>query len=170
MKSLVNSIYVAATLVLIPVSLPAQNEADKPTSRLKLGQIEGDVQYSKLTPSLLHFVGRITLTSDEYDLAAEDIKVFLHPGKGGASSKSAIEKATADGNSGKQVDVHVRRPLQSEAYEILADHAVYLPGPVAPRLRPDGFYRPCHCQLALRLSGRAVCGDNGQGHVAAGAG
>ncbi len=34
--------------------------------------------------------------------------------------------------AGKQVDVHVRRPLQSEAYEILADHAVYLPDTSRP--------------------------------------
>ena len=170
MKSLVRSIYVAAALALIPVSLPAQSEADKPASRPKLGQIEGDVQYSKLTPSLLHFVGRITLTSDEYDLAAEDIKVFLHPGKGGASGKSAIEKAMADGNADKQVDVHVRRPLQSEAYEILADHAVYLPDPSRPGYGQMDFTG--HVIVNSRsgfLVGPSVA-IMGQGHAAAGAG
>ena len=126
------TLLLSAALGLTPFALPAQTDPGKPAGSLKIGHVEGDVQYSKLTPSLWHFVGRITFTSDNYDLAAEDIQVFLLPGKGGKAGASSLEKVTADGAADKQVDVHVRRPLQSEAFEILSDHAVYVPDKARP--------------------------------------
>lgn len=114
----------AALAASVPPSLFAQGGAGSVTSKTKLGRIEGDVQYSKLTPDLWHFAGHIKITSQEYDLAAEDIKVFFLPGKAGTP-----DRATADGGpaTGGQVDVHIRRPLESQAYEIKSDHAVYRP-------------------------------------------
>jgi lipopolysaccharide export system protein LptA len=115
----------------VPPSLFAQGGAGSVASRTKLGRIEGDVQYSKLTPDLWHFAGRIKITSQEYDLAAGDIKVFFLPGKAG---RSTLDRATADGGpaTGGQVDVHIKRPLESQAYEIKSDHAVYTPDDTRP--------------------------------------
>lgn len=116
-----------ASLTLSVMSaLSAQNGANKSTSGPRLGQINGHFEYSKLTPSLWHFVGTLGITSEEYDLAAGDIKVFFLPGKAG---RSTLDRATADGSpaTGGQVDVHVKRPLESQAYEIKSNHAVYTP-------------------------------------------
>ena len=121
----------SALLVSVTSGLPAQNDAGKPAPGSKLGLITGHFEYTKLTPSLWHFVGGIGINSKEYDLAASDIKVFFLPGKAG---QSALDRATADGSpaAGKQVDVHVRRPLERQAYEIKSDHTVYTPDATRP--------------------------------------
>lgn len=112
-------------------AVSAQSNAGKSASGPRLGRINGHFEYSKLAPSLWHFVGPIGITSEEYDLAAGDIKVFFLPGKAG---RSTLDRATADGGpaTGGQVDVHVKRPLESQAYEIKSDHAVYTPDDTRP--------------------------------------
>jgi len=125
----------AALLALAPLALSAQ-DAPKPGPQagLKLGRVEGDVQSSALTPALWHFVGHVTITSDDYDLAAHDIKVHFKTGKGLTAGASTLINATAEGDPGAGVPVvvHLRRPLESQSYEIRADHAVYTPSAAAP--------------------------------------
>lgn len=122
----------AALLALAPLALSAQ-DAPKPGPQagLKLGRVEGDVQSSSLTPALWHFVGHITITSDDYDLAAHDIRVHFKTGKGLTPGQATLINATAEGYpaGGVPVVVHLRRPLESQSYEIQADHAVYTPSP-----------------------------------------
>jgi len=122
-----------ALLALAPLALSAQ-DAPSPKSSLKLGRVEGDVQQSALSPALWHFVGHITITSEDYDLAAHDIKVHFKTGKGKTAGASTLINAVAEGDPGAGVPVvvHVRRPLESQSYEIRADHAVYLPIAAAP--------------------------------------
>ncbi len=122
------SIATVVALALSPFALSAQTDPDKPAGKLKFGKVEGDVQYSKLTPSQWHFTGHIKVTSDAYDLAAEDLKMYFLPGKGGKISLSTLEKATADGDAQHQVEARIEQPLEKiSAYEILSDHAVYTP-------------------------------------------
>lgn len=124
-----------ALLALAPLALSAQDApASGPKAGLKLGRIEGDVQQSALSPALWHFVGHITITSEDYDLAAHDIKVHFKTGKGKTAGASTLINAVAEGDPGAGVPVvvHVRRPLESQSYEIRAEHAVYLPIAAAP--------------------------------------
>jgi len=121
----------AAFTASVTSVLSAQTEAGKSGSGPRLGRINGRFEYSKVTPNRWHFMGNIGITSQEYDLAAGDVKVFFRPDKAG---RSTLERATADGGPtmGGQVDVHIRRPLESQAYEIKSDHAVYMPDDARP--------------------------------------
>lgn len=106
--------------------LPAQTDPNQSVSRVAVGKVEVDFQYGKLTPGLWHLTGRVKMTTENYDLAGEDLKVIFTNGKTGTS---ALAKATADGNpaAGVQVVANIRQPLQGQAYVITADHAVYTP-------------------------------------------
>ena len=95
------SVAMVVALALFPFALPAQTDPDRHAAKPKFGKVEGDVQYSKLTPGLWHFMGHIKITSEEYDLAAEDVKVFFLPNKGGKISLSSLDRATADGDSAR---------------------------------------------------------------------
>ena len=106
--------------------LLAQTDPDKTASRVSVGKVDVDFQYGKLTPGLWHLIGRVKMTTENYDLTGEDLRIVFAGGKAGAS---ALAKATADGNlaAGIQVHANIRQPLQGQAYVITADHAVYLP-------------------------------------------
>jgi len=109
---------------LLP-TLPAQSGAAP-----HIGQVDVSFQNAAIMPGVWHLTGRVTLTSDQYDLAAEDVKVLFSPGIKGAAS--SLRQATATGSPAHQVIAHIRRPLESETFEIYADRAVYLPEPSRP--------------------------------------
>ena len=122
-------------LVTAPLALSAQERAARSGPSLKFGKfgkVTAVVQSSFLTPLLLHLIGSIRVTSEQYDLTAGDVKIYFPPKKGRSAGQPPLDRATADGGPGGQVDVHVRRPLESESYEILADHAVYVPDKAKP--------------------------------------
>jgi len=121
----------ACLAALLTSAGSAQDDAGKSAPGPRLGRINGHFEYSKLAPNLWHFVGQIGITSEEYDLAAGDIKVYFQTGKAG---KSLLNRATADGGpaTGGQVDVHVKRPSESQSYEVKSDHAVYTPDDTRP--------------------------------------
>lgn len=114
------------TVFLAIFGMPGMAQTGKSNTGLKVGKVDVDFQYGNLTPSLWHLTGRVKMTTEDYDLAGEDVKVYFAPGKTGASG---LKRATVDGSpaGGKQMVAHIRQPLQSQAYEIFADHAVYLP-------------------------------------------
>ena len=71
------------------------------------------------------------MTSEDYDLAGEDVQGFFdicHPVANPMLKSAVIEGDLA---AGRQVIAHIRQPLQGQAYEIFADHAVYVPETVA---------------------------------------
>lgn len=101
------------------------------TSSLKVGTVNLDARSAQLQPGLLHLKGQVKMTSEDYDLAGEDVKVFSSLGAGG---KETLKNAVVEGNlkAGQQVVAHIRQPLQGQAYEIFADHAVYTPDASRP--------------------------------------
>ena len=106
--------------------------AQSASSRLNVGTVNVDFQKATLTPGLWHLMGQATITSDNYDLNAADIKVYFAPGS--KTGASGLRQAVAEGGTspGSQVIAHIRRPLESETYEIYSDKAVYLPEPSRP--------------------------------------
>ena len=127
MHKLSSTFFIFAGLLLASLSsAPAQTDPDKPAARVSLGKVDVDFQYGKLTPGLWHLIGRVKMTTENYDLTGEDLSIVFAGGKAGASS---LAKATANGNpaAGIQVHANIRQPLQGQAYVITADHAVYLP-------------------------------------------
>ena len=106
--------------------LPLLAQTDKPAARVSVGKVDVDFQYGKLTPGVWHLIGRVKMTTENYDLTGEDLRIVFAGGKAGAS---ALIKATADGNPAAGIQVHaaIRQPLQGQAYVITADHAMYLP-------------------------------------------
>lgn len=126
--------YAVATVLGLSLlsTLPAQTspEAGK-TGSLKVGTIDIVAQSAQGQPGFLHLKGQVRMTSEDYDLAGEDVQVFSSQPAGG---KSALKKAVIEGNlkAGQQVVAHVRQPLQGQAYQIFADHAVYSPDASRP--------------------------------------
>lgn len=119
----------------LPFALSAQTGPDAgKTGGLKIGTVDLVARSAQYQPGFLHFKGQVKMTSENYDLAGEDVKVFSTqpPGGGGAVLKNAV----VEGNlkAGQQVVAHIRQPLQGQAYEIFADHAVYTPD----KSRPSG--------------------------------
>lgn len=123
----------AALAAFAAASLPAQTAAVKSSSSLNVGQVNVDFGKSALTRGLWHFSAGVKMTSEQYDLTAQEVVAAFAPGPGG---KAALQKATAEGSPGKnvQVDAHIRQPLEGRAFEVLADHAVYVPD----KSRPNG--------------------------------
>jgi len=119
-------LFSAALIPAVLSPLTAQADPEKPASRVSVGKVDVDFQYGKLTPGLWHLTGRVKMTTENYDLTGEDLRILF---AGGKSGTSALAKATADGNpaAGIQVHANIRQPLQGQAYVITADHAVYLP-------------------------------------------
>ena len=130
-KQIFTLVLTAALLPAALLPLPAQTDPDKPAARVSVGKVDVDFRYGKLTPGLWHLTGRVKMTTDNYDLAGEDLRLVFAGGKGGAS---ALVKATADGSAaaGIQVVATIRQPLQGQEYVIHADHAVYLPDSSRP--------------------------------------
>ena len=110
---------------LVPLSLPAQ-QAGKTDSSLKIGTVNVSFGGFFLTGSRARFSAGVRMTSEQYDLMAEDVQATLAPAKGG---HGGLTKATAEGSQAKktQVVAHVKQPLEGKDVEIFADHAVYVP-------------------------------------------
>lgn len=120
------SLFFAALTPAVLPPLSAQTGPEKRASRVSVGRVDIDFQYGKLTPGLWHLIGRVKMTTENYDLTGEDLRIVFAGDKSGAS---ALAKATADGNpaAGIQVHANIRQPLQGQTYVITADHALYLP-------------------------------------------
>lgn len=119
-------------------ALPAQTQSENgpetgKAGGLKVGTVFLDAQSAHYQPGLAHLKGRVKITSDDYDLAGEDVKVFTTlPSRGKPMLKNAVVEG--DLAAGRQVIAHIRQPLQGQAYEIFSDHAVYVPD----KSRPGG--------------------------------
>lgn len=106
--------------------------AQSDTAKLHVGKVDIVFDKATYTPSLLHLMGHAKMTSDDYDLYAADIKAYTLPGS--KTGASGLQQAIAEGGAtpGSQVIAHIRRPLQSEDFEIDSDRAVYLPDSTRP--------------------------------------
>lgn len=112
--------------------LDAQKAAP-PASSLKIGAVNIGFGGFSLKGSQGRFSSGVRLTSAQYDLAAEDVQAVFASRQSG---HSGLTGATAEGSRAKktQVIAHVKQPLQGDAFEIHADHAIYVP----EYGRPDG--------------------------------
>ena len=113
-------------LVLSPAARAQNNAAPH------IGKVDVRFDEASLTPGAYHLTGHVVMTSDDYDLTAEDVKIVSSPASNTKKAASSIRQATATGTPAKQVVAHIRRPLESETYEIYADRAVYQPDSSRP--------------------------------------
>ena len=113
---LVSALFWAA----LPLGTYAQNDTSKPN--VGTAKIYADKTIS--TPTLVHLVGHASVTSENYDLLAADIKAYL---PSGSRAGAGVKEAVAEGKPGLQVIAHIRQPLQSASYTINSDRAVYQP-------------------------------------------
>ena len=117
-----------AAVFVCTASFPAWSASGKPASGLQLGA--GKVAFGKISllGDRLHLYQGVQLTSEQYDLTAEDVNALLGAAKGGP------KRVTATGSLAKktQVDAHIRQDLSGEAFEIFADKAVYVPEAARP--------------------------------------
>ena len=134
--SLTSTLSAALGLSLLS-ALPAQTGPDAGKSgglkagAIKVGTVDIVARSAQGQPGLLHLKGQVKMTSENYDLAGEDVQIFSSQPAGG---QSALKKAVIEGNlaAGQQVIAHIRQPLQGQSYQIFADHAVYLPDASRP--------------------------------------
>ncbi len=121
------------SLLLLAALVPAVHAQTDATTTIHVGKVDMDYDKATLGPSFAHLIGHVKITSEDYDLSAADIKLYSTPGS--KSAASGLQRAVAESGSvpGSQVVAHIRRPLQSEEFEIDADRAVDLPGPSRPR-------------------------------------
>ena len=103
----------------------AQNDTAAP----KIGTVNVDFDKAVLNPALWHLTGHAKITSDNYDLAAADIKVTF--ASGAKPGVSGLREAVAVGGD-TQVIAHVRQPLQSTSYTVNSDRAVFSPDTSRP--------------------------------------
>jgi hypothetical protein len=123
------------TAALVP-ALHAQSD----TAKIHVGTVNVDFDKAMINPSLWHLMGHAKMTSDDYDLYAADIKVYFVPASkagskpGSKAGASVLSQAVAEGGAtpDSQVIAHIRRPLDSAAFEIYSDKAVYLPDSKRP--------------------------------------
>ena len=117
--------------MLLAALLPAAL-AQTDTAKIHVGEVNLVFDKATDTPSFLHLMGHVKMTSDDYDLYAADIKAYTQPGS--KSAASGLQQAVAEGGAtpGSQVIAHIRQPLQSEEFEINSDQAVYLPDHTRP--------------------------------------
>ena len=122
---------ILAGSLLLTLVLPAAF-AQSDTAKLHVGTVNVDFQKATLTPGLWHLMGHAKITSDNYDLNAADIKITFAPGS--KTGASGLRQAVAEGGAAPnmQVIAHIRRPLESETYEIYSDKAIYLPDKTRP--------------------------------------
>lgn len=105
-------------------ALPPTARAQNDTPKLSIGTAEIYADKTISTPTLVHLVGHASVTSENYDLLATDIKAYL---PSGSSTGAGVKEAVAAGSPSLQVIAHIRQPLQSASYEVHSDRAVYLP-------------------------------------------
>lgn len=132
-------VLMGALLGLTPLTLFAQKagiqkagiQKTNKTTTLKIGAVNISFGGSFLRVNRLHFLAGVQMTSAQYDLMAEDVQATLSSPKSG---HTGLAGATAEGSAAKktQVIANVKQPLQGEAFEIFADHAVYVPDYTRP--------------------------------------
>lgn len=130
------ALLMGVVMICLPASLRAQSGAGP------AAPIFGDVKmtYTKpgvWTPTYALFPGHVRMTSKNYDLSCETLTILS--AKGQAGGRPVVTSVTAKPAAGGQVAADVRRPdalnpLNSQAFHVLADRAVYIP----ERSRPDG--------------------------------
>ena len=121
----------------VPTLLSAQGESGKPAA-FSLGRVSLDYKKpATYRPGFAQFAGQVRMTSENYDLSCETLMFLFDKTKGNAAGKTPLNKVDAEGDpaAGVQVIADVRRPLESQAYHIFADHAVYVPD----KSRPNGI-------------------------------
>lgn len=128
------SLLVPLLLLCTAPAWPAPDDGGGAKSRPQIGKVDVDYQHGDFKPALWHLTGSVKMKSDNYDLASDDLVVNFAPKNSAAAGASSLEKVTAasDPKSSRQVVAHIRRPLESEAYEIEADKAVYTPDTSRP--------------------------------------
>ena len=150
--------------VSLAPSVSLAQKAGKTTSSLKIGAVNVSFGGFFLKGSQGRFSAGVRMTSEQYDLTAEDVLATLASAQSG---HSGLAGATAAGSTAKktQVVAHVKQPLQGEAFEIFADHAVYVPDYARPgggRIDFTGHVRVL--SMSGFLAGPAP-GDFGNGPV-----
>ena len=118
---------------LLAAFMPAVS-AQTDTAKIHVGTVHLDFDKSTASSAFTHLTGHVKITSEDYDLYAADIKLYSVPGS--KTDAAGIQRAVAEGGAtpGSQIIAHIRRPLQSEEFEIDSDRAVYLPD----HSRPSG--------------------------------
>ncbi len=113
-------------LGLLPFALPLRTGAqDTEAPKTRVGPVDIKFDRADANPSLVHLIGHARVTSDDYDFYAADIKLIGAPA--GKAKSPGLGEAVAEGGAmpGTQVIAHIRRPLDSVAFEIYSDRAVY---------------------------------------------
>jgi hypothetical protein len=134
-----NKVIPVLLFALMPGAI-AQNDSYGVDSKPKIapvtiGPVNVNFDHATLAPGLWHFTGSVTLTSEDYDLNAEDIKIIFDPESRKIPKKNgtaALSRAVAVGLPDKPVIAHLRRPLESQDYTIYSDQAVYVPDLTRP--------------------------------------
>ena len=129
-----------------PLSAPAPTDAQAKTatsvSLPLFGKVDLDYSTSgsfNTTTGAGQAVGRVRLTSEDYDLSCETLTFLSEKPEGKTGGRHALARVTAEPAAGGQVTADVRRPDvlhpdQGQAFHVVADHAAYVPD----RSRPDG--------------------------------
>ena len=139
-SALLTAALAAAAPLSEPAPLRAQAATATSTSLPLFGKV--DLTYSKsgvfnTTTGYARVAGRVTMTSQDYDLACETLTFrSVKPKSGG---RPLLEKVTLEPAAGAQVTADVRRPdalnpSNSQTFHVAADHASYVPD----RSRPSG--------------------------------
>ena len=113
----------------LAVAAPAQSP---PQAHVTLGATTVDAPHFKLVGTDAVLFGGVTVTSTNYDMKADEVKVFGVPAKSG--SPAAVSKITAEGDPahGTQVTGHFNQLDLGRTYTMQADHAVYVPDSSRP--------------------------------------
>jgi len=134
----------AALAGAVPLSEPAPLGAQAVTTTSASLPLFGkvDLTYStsgdfNTTTGYGRAIGRVTMTSEDYDLSCETLT--FRSEKPRAGGRPLLAKVTADPAAGGQVTADVRRPdalnpSNGQTFHIVADHAAYVPD----RSRPNG--------------------------------
>lgn len=136
----------AALIGPAPLSAPASLAAQAGTATSLSVPLFGKVDLVYLTRGDFNTttgygraVGRVRLTSEDYDLSCETLTFLPEKPKDKAGGRPVLARVTAEPAAGAQVTADVRRPNalhpdEGQAFHIVADHAAYVP----ENLRPGG--------------------------------
>ena len=129
-KTLYIGLLIGSALLWAGLLPGSRAQSDAPAS--KVGTVNVDFDKAVLSPQQWHLTGRAKITSENYDMAAADIKVLFAPGA--KTGVSGLREAVAVGGVAPEAQViaHIRQPLQSASYTIHADRAVYQPDASRP--------------------------------------
>jgi len=77
-------------------------------------------------------VGRVRLTSEDYDLSCETLTFLSEKLKGKTGGRPVLARVSAEPAAGAQITADVRRPNalhpnEGQSFHVVADHAAYVP-------------------------------------------